>query len=343
MYLNLYNQVKTLFQAKGFRNAEILFKYYYQYLENTKKNIINKNEIDTCIYQFLATRSLSAQKIKVTIENALSIEEFFENAGFKTELYNRAKSEKNFFDTFYENFSETDKQQLIVQWIPSNGNRDMGQFEEILEKIHSEIPNISEFANSILSATNEANNLLEKEKLYDVFFKLNLPGEYDYALYSQQVISSICSTDIKIHTLGIDQYSLRGQFVKTEKLKETAIPFLFSIITNLNTYHIIFENILNLKIGIDKRQFDKQICDTSNCVSYISDYLIQSGDLDFYKTVISKLLDYTISIIKERFIMGINYQPKYLEILKVIDSQSNKKDFPEKVFDKLKSLLSSAS
>ena len=94
-----------------------------------------------------------------------------------------------------------------------------------------------------------------------------------------------------------------------------------------------------MKIGIDKRKFDDQIKSTTNCVLYIENYLLHSGDAAFYKVVTSKLLEYTIGIIGDRVVAGINNKAKYETLLKAIDA--NRGLLKGATLEKLDSLLNS--
>lgn len=339
-YQGLFNKVQQMFQFSNNKNASTWFKFYFHF--HDKK--ISSNNLETGIISIIATYfkvANNAKELRVNIEETKPVQEFIAlAANYENVIYIRAKSDTKFLKEFYEFFNDGKKQSLLESWIPKSAD----EFKEVLKSVDSDIPDKLKLGNRILAKTQTLSNIAEREGFYDSLFLLDLSkDEIGQTDFSGQIINIICNTDINLHKLGLKQYLENGKYVITQDLKNKAVPFIFSIISNLNAHHIIFGNILNLKIGINKKQFDKEICDTSNSVNYISDYLIQSGDLNFYKTVISKLLDYTISIIIERFIMGIAYQSKYLEMLKLIDNQSNNKNLTEKVLDKLKSLHSSAS
>ena len=112
---------------------------------------------------------------------------------------------------------------------------------------------------------------------------------------------------------------------------------MFSIITNLNGHHMIFKRILEFKIGIDKRSFDKRINETTNAVKQIENYLVHSGNAEFYKIVTSKLLDNTIGIIGDKVISRINDKTRYGSLLEAI--KMNKKLLKEDSKNKLESLI----
>ncbi|VXC27893.1 hypothetical protein [Maribacter litoralis] len=337
-YQGMFKKVQQMFLFSNNKNASTWFKFYFHFHDKKLSN----NNLETGIKTTIATYfkvTNNAKVLKDNIEEIKPVEEFIAlEANYENEIYSRAKSDTKYFNEFYEFFNDGKKQSLLESWIPKSAD----EFKEVLKSSDSDIPNKLKLGNRILQKTKTLSNINEREGFYDSFFVLDLSkDEISQTDFSGQIINIVCSTDVNLHQLGIKQYLENGKYVVTQDLKNKAVPFLFSIITNLNAYHKQFENILNLKIGIYKRQFDKEICDTSNSVEYISNYLIQSGNYNFYTTVISKLLDYTISIINERFITNINNQPKYLEMLKHIDNQSNKNKLPENVLDKLKSLISS--
>jgi len=283
IYQNLYNQVKANFSEQTYRHADIYFKYLHLFLSNLK-NILNKNDINTSIIQFLNNGSSGAQRIKSIIEGTTHFEIFFKNSAFKTTILNRAKTDLKFMEVYYNDFGDEERQGLICGWIPVNGNHNPNQLEQVLEKIEYSIPKMDDFAGKVLGSASRTNNLSEKEKLYEIFNNLEVSEEYDFSSYSQLIISNICTTDVNLHNLGIKQYTSHSEHIVKHNLKIKCGNFLKStLLVNVPQYHQQIKNIFTSDFGVEKSFINTALQDNPNIISSIVNYLVRSKDSEFFK------------------------------------------------------------
>jgi hypothetical protein len=258
---------------------------------------------------------------------------------FFTEIFNLCKTKPLFGIEFYTEFDVDKKQELIEFYVPINRNKTIPNLKQLLEGIDYDIPKKLEFSNKILKEAKTNTVHTEIKELYDIFFSSNLDEEtINSSDYSNQIISLICNSNAQLHKLGIEQFNENSDYVDYKELKEKVVPFLMSIITNLATYSQFFINILNLKIGIDKRFFDKELNNSTSYLAHINNYIVSNGNINFYSTIISKVKDETIMNINDHFIRSINYDVKFNSILKII--YDNKNLLSDDLHDKLSQLIS---
>jgi len=88
-----------------------------------------------------------------------------------------------------------------------------------------------------------------------------------------------------------------------------------SILGNPNSYHKQIQNIVINRLGITTTFVDKFIISNQAYINAISNYLINSGNLDYYKAITSKLNNSTVAMVNNNFINGINKHQKYYGIV----------------------------
>lgn len=333
-YQRLFNLITKIFVFSAYKHATIWFRFYFLFNDRGKfENNIEQDVFNGTI-NFIRN-SNNANQLKTCIESTMSIQEFYNKSrNYSNEIYNRASTNAEFAFVFYDTFSDKEKQAIVELW----SSKTKANFDSILVKVKQDIPDRVNLAKTILGHSRSQNNHNTKEGLFDSLFKLGLtPEELNGTIYSKLIINLICNTNINHHRLGVKLYNTKPEFIDTKALKEKAVPFLFSIITNLNGYNEIFQNILKLKIGIDKRNFDAMMGTTNNAIAHVSQYLTHSGDASFYEVVTSKLLGETIGIIGQKVVEVINSNGKYKDLLEAINR--DKGNLSETALNKLDSLI----
>ncbi len=184
---------------------------------------------------------------------------------------------------FYSCFDESKQQKIIEQWIPLNRNKNIVFFEEILNSINYQIPNSNQFANKLLNSAISSSNIDEKEKMYDLFFNIRVSNDYDYATYSNQIISNICSNDLNYQNFGLKQIEKHSKRINEYNLNEnTKKTLLKTYLPNVNQYHNHIKNYMTSSFGINKKAFNNEIRDNKAIRDLLVDYLVNTGDSDLF-------------------------------------------------------------
>ena len=334
-YQNLFNKVQETFRYDNYKNSSIWFKFYFFF--HDKKKFENQIENNVLTYTAALIRSSTSPiKLKETIEEVVKIEKFVALSNeYLNEIYIKSTSIPEFGIEFYNIFNDEKKQLIIESWTDKSAT----QFKEVLESVKSDIPDRLKLAKKILSVSSRQSNVSVRESLYESFFLLDLTKEeIEKTEYSNQIINLVCNTDINLHRIGISEFGESNKYVNKITLKEKAIPFLINLLGNLNSYYSYFISILSLKIGIDKRQFNEELKKNVNYIPYINNYIVSSGNVDFYNIIISKVKNETIKSINNHFINSISYNSKFNDILKII--YNNKTFLSDNFHDKFADLYS---
>mgnify|MGYP003146660093 CR=1 FL=1 len=316
-YQNLFNKIEQLFNFNNYKNASIWFKFYFYFRDKKKfTNNIESNVINH-VSAFIRTAQ-NPKSLKEVIESVLSIEDFLSVANnYLNELFNRCTGTPDFAIEFYSYFDETKKQNLIESWVSNNSNN----AKKVIEGINNDIPDKINLATKILARANSLNNNLnEKKAFFNLLLAINLTkSELSSIGYTNQVASLIFNTNINLHNFGIDQLEEHREFIDTKSLRPKAEAFMSSILGNPNSYHNQIQNIIINRLGITTTFVDKFIISNQSYINAISNYLINSGNLDYYRAIISKLNTSTITMVNNNFINGINKHQKYYGIVNHIN------------------------
>ncbi|WP_299362160.1 P-loop NTPase fold protein [Winogradskyella sp.] len=297
---NIYNLSKSIFIEGNYKNASLFLSYYYLF-ENHSEKSIDKNDVKNTISKFLNS-NIEAVQIKRDLTSSIGVKKLFENSNYLNIVFNRAKTSQDFIEQFYSYFDSTKQQELIEFWIPLNGSKDINVYEEILKNLKYNIPDSDKAANKMLANAGITNLLLEKEKIYDIVFNLDLSKEFDYTIYSNQIINLLCSTNLENHKLGFRQIDKHGKFVVKFDLKKKCEDTLKRrFLLNVNQYSTHIKNILEYKFGISKKEINDFIKENQKAKNSIIDYLIRSQSLDF------------LIILK-----GFLYKSNYVDLSKVL-------------------------
>ncbi len=342
-FQNIFTKVKTYFQHNNYQYSRIWFKFYFLFYYNSKGNSARKTDVINTISTSYIRDSNDPKELKKIISETIDFKEFIAlEANFLTEMFNLSKTKPLFAIEFYAEFDDSKKQKIIEFYIPVNQNKAIPSLKQVLEGIEYNIPNKLNFSNKILNATKTLTVHTERQELYNILFSSKLEEEIvNSSDYSNQIVGLICNNNAHLHQLGVTQFNENGDYIDKKKLKDKAIPFLMSIITNLAAYGQFFINILNLRIGIDKRYFDSELKNSASYLAYINNYIVSSGNVNFYNAIVSKVKDETILNINNHFIRSINYHNKYNGILKIIFE--NKNHLSDDLYDKLSQLISNIS
>ncbi|WP_318308523.1 hypothetical protein [Flagellimonas crocea] len=333
-YQQLFVQVKKVFGYGGYINSELWFKFFFLFKDKGKFQNNIEQEVLNGTINYIRNFS-NARIILASIEGVMPVTEFFsQETKYSNQIYTKASADFHFAENFYPYFSVERKKSLLEIWL----KKSLVNFNTLIKKFEDDVPDRLDLAKSIVSQLRVQNTAKAKREFFDSLFNIGLSEkEINSTTYSDQVISLICHSNVDYHNLGYQQYSERKKYIDLEKLKEKAFKFLISTIPNLNSHHIIFKNLLELKIGIDKRNFDKRISETPNSITQIENYLVNSGNAEFYKVLTSKLLDKTIGIIGDKVLSRVNEKNKYESLLKAI--KTNRKFLKEESKDKLDLLM----
>jgi hypothetical protein len=317
-YQNLFNKIEQLFAFNNYKNAATWFKFYFYFRD--KKKFTNNIESNVVTHVSTFIRTAKNQKIlKKTIEDELPVEEFTKiSNNYLNELYKKSIASPDFAIEFYPFFDDTKKQTLLESWVLKNSN----QATKVIKGINIEVPDVLGLANKIINRAKALNNnLSEKKAFLDLLFTLKLTKEEVLSTdYSKQVISLVFNTNIGLHNFGITELEEHRGYIDTKSMKPKAETFMNSILGNPNAYYKQIENIINSKVGITTTFIDKFIVSNRAYINATSQYLISSGNLDFYKSLTSKLNDSTISMITNTFINGISKNQKFYSIVNYIKS-----------------------
>lgn len=338
-FQSIFNTLKTYFQHNNYQYSKTWFKFYFFFYSNSKGNSVIKTDVINTISTSYFRNSNDPKNLKKIITETIDFNEFIAlEVSFLNEIFNLSKTKPLFAIEFYFEFDDIKKQQIIEFYIPVNRNKAIPSLKQVLEGIKYNIPNKLEFSNKILNATKSLTLHTERQELYNILFSSKLDEKTIKSTdYSNQIVGLICNNNVYLHQLGINQFNEYG-YVDKKILKDKAIPFLMAIISNLATFNQIFINILNLKIGIDKRNFDSELKNSTSYLAHINNYIVSSGNLNFYNCIISKVKDETILSINDHFIRTINYYNKYNGIIKII--YENKNLLSDNLHDKLSQLIS---
>lgn len=300
-FQQLYNEIKAAFVEQNYKNALTYFRYYYLFSNNLKNNIINFNDIINFISQYLNS-SQTPDNIKKTISTFTSVKLLFENLTYRDVIFNRAKTQHDFAKEFYLDFDKQKQQELIEQWVPLNGSKDFNIFEDILENIKFKVPEPNKLAIKLLNSTGRSNLLAEKEKLYNLFFKINLSKEFDYSTYSQQIIANICSTNIDYHNLGMKQLEVnRNRIIEFDLKTNCEKALITNFLPNVTQYHQQIANLLNIGIGM-KKVLNDTIRDNPNIRNTIVNYLMTAGSNTFFSVLKPNLFKTNYLLISKQFL-----------------------------------------
>ncbi len=334
------SQVKAFFQHNNHQYASIWFRFYFLYYSNSKDKSARKTDVINTIATPFIRSSNKPEELRRTISDCIDLKEFMAlETNFFTEIFNLCKTKPLFGIEFYNEFDVDKKQELIEFYVPINRNKTIPNLKQLLEGIDYDIPKKIEFSNKILKEAKTNTVHTEIKELYDIFFSSNLDEKIiNSSDYSNQIISLICNSNAQLHKLGVEQFIKNSDYIDYKELKEKVIPFLLTIITDLVTYSHFFINILNLKIGINKRFFDKELNKNTSYLAHINNYIVSSGNINFYNTIISKVKDETIININDHFIRSISYDVKFNSILNII--YGNKNLLSDDLHNKLSQLIS---
>jgi len=339
-YQSVFTKVKTYFQYNNYQYSNYWFKFYLLFYYNSKGDGTRKTDVITTLSTSYIRGSNNPIELKRTITETIDIKGFINlETNFLTEIFNLCKTKPLFAIEFYDEFDDNKKQQIIEFYIPVNRNKAIPDLKQVLGGIGYNIPNKLEFSNKILNATKTLTVHTERQELYDILFSSKLNEEIiNSSDYSNQIVGLVCNNNANLHQLGINQFNEHSTHVDKKDLKEKAIPFLMSIITNLAAYSQFVINILNLKIGIYKKSFDSELKKSTSYLAHINNFIVSSGNLDFYNIIGSKVNDETMLNINDHFIRSITYHNKYNSILKIIFD--NKNLLSNELHDKLSQLIS---
>lgn len=333
-------QVKTYFQYNNHQYSKLWFRFYFLYYFNTKDSGTRKTDVINAITNQFIRTSNNPKELKETISYFIDFNEFLDlETNFFNEIFKLSKTKPLFAIEFYTVFDEDKKQELIEFYIPVSRDKAIPNLKQVLEGIDYDIPKKIEYSNKILDATKTLSVHTEREELYIILFSSKLDDDIiNSSDYSNQIVGLICNNNANLHQLGINQYNEHSEFVDKKELRDKVIPYLMTLITNLATYNQYFINILNLRIGIDKRNFDDELKNSTSYLAHINNYNVSSGNLNFYNIIISKVKNDTVVSINDHFIRSINYHNKYDDILKLIFD--NKNLLSDSLHDKLSQLIS---
>ncbi|MDA0176605.1 MULTISPECIES: hypothetical protein [Mesoflavibacter] len=339
-YQSIYTTIKTYFKYNNYQYSNYWFKFYFLFYFNHKGNNARKTDAINTISSSYIRLANDPKELKEIISETIDFECFMKlESNFQTEIFNLCKTKPPFAKEFFSEFSVEKKQQILEFYIPVNRNKAIPSLKQLLEAIDYNIPNELEFVNKVLNSTKTLTIHTERKELYDILFNSKIDSEtIKTSDYSNQIIGLICNTNANLHELGISEFNEHSVYVDKQKLKDKAIPFLLKLITNLAAYGQFYVNILNLKIGIDKTYFDSELKKSTSYLAHINNYIVSSGNLRFYNSIVSKVKEETVLNINDHFIRSINYHNKYDGILKIIFE--NKNLLSDDLHDKLSKLIS---
>lgn len=331
-YQNLFNIIERLFSFNNYKNAATWFRFYFYFRDKKKfTNNIESNVISH-ISAFIRTTQ-NPKSIREVIESVLSVKKFVSVANnYLNELYKRSTASPDFAIEFYSCFNEAKKQNLLDSWMLHNSNN----AKKVIEGINNDIPDKLNLATKIMNRVNSLNsNLNEKKAFLDILFTLGLSkSEISSIDYSNQIASLIFNNNINLHNFGITQLQEHRDFIDTKSFRPKAETFMNSILGNPNSYHKQTQNIIKNRLGITTAFVDKFIISNQAYINAISNYLINSGNLDYYRAITSKLNDSTINTVNNNFINGINKHQKYYGIVNHIND-----NFYDSLADNLKTKI----
>ena len=342
-FQSIFNTVKTYFNYNNYQYSKTWFKFYFLFYSYPKGNSARKTDVISTISTSYIRGSNAPKGLNITISETIDFKDFIAlETNFLTEIFNLCKTKPLFAIEFYAVFDDIIKQEIIEFYIPINRNQTIPNLKQVLDGIEYNIPNKLQFSDKILSAAKVPAMDRERHELYNILFSSKLEEEIiNSSDYSNQVVGLICNNNARLHQLGIIQFNENGNYVDKKRLKDAAIPFLMSIITNLPAYGQFFINILNLRIGIDKRHFDSELKNNTSYLAHINNYNVSSGNVNFYNAIVSKVKDETVLNINNHFIRSINYHNRYNGILKIIFE--NKNLLNDALHDKLSQFISNIS
>lgn len=315
-YQNLFNKIEQLFVFNNYKNAATWFKFYFYFRDKKKfTNIIESNVI-THVSKFIRTFP-SPKLLKEIIESELPVGDFIQIvSNYLNELYKKSVAFPDFAIEFYPFYDDNKKQALLESWVLKNSN----QANKVIKGITKEVPNNLSLANKLINRANSLNNSLSEKKAFlDLLFTLKLTKkELLSTEYSNQVISLVFNTNIDLHNFGITELQEHREYIDTKIMKPKAEIFMNSILGNPNAYHKQIQNIIKSKLGITTAFIDKFITSNQVYINATTQYLIASGNFDFYMAIISKLNKSTINTINNGFVNGINKNQKYNGIVNYI-------------------------
>jgi hypothetical protein len=317
----LYDRVKIAFQYSNYSHQETWFKFYVFYQSHHKEIPAIKTDVINVINAFIQN-SPDPKKLIKTISQAMDMKDFLsiDSNHFSNKIFSICRNKIQFAKSFYSDFDNQKRQSLIEFYVPVNNNKPISNFKTFIEAISYDVPDKLSLANKILTSTRTLNNQVEVKQFFKILLNLELDeSEISSTDFELQITKLILNTNIQLHQAGVELFDDSKRYLDIKKLKDKAIIFLISHITNLNSYHIHFSNILNLKIAITKIEFSKRIKGNQSNLNYIKGYLVTSGNVRLYNAIISKLTDELILEINNHIISSISYNEKYREIIMKID------------------------
>jgi len=302
LFEQLYREIKALFIEQNYKNVLIYFRYYYLFSNNLKDNIINFNDLTNVISQYLNSRQ-SPDNIKKTISTITNTKLLFVNLTYRNVIFNRSIAEHDFAKEFYFEFDKQKQQELIELWVPLNGKKDFNLFEDILENIEFKVPEPNKLANKLLNTIGLSDLLAEKDKLFNLLFKINLSKDFNYSIYSKHVISNICSTNIDYHNLGINQLEKhRNRVVEFDLKSNCEKTLLNTFLPNASKYHQQITNLLSTSIGINKKVINDIIKDNPSIRDSIVNYLLIAGNNLFFSALKPILFKNNYLLVSKQFL-----------------------------------------
>ncbi|TYA74239.1 hypothetical protein [Seonamhaeicola marinus] len=335
-YLNLFNEVKSLFQADSYKYADTWLRFFMFYEGKNKFANAIENEIVSIPRNYIRSNQ-DAKGLLKALSSFSDVKKFMNtHSNFLNEVFSKSSSDSKFAYEFYEYFPDNKKQQLLESWVPVNGNKLMSHLKQILVKAKDNIPNKLNLGNKVLGSTRNRHYAQEKRESFDLFTSLNLTEEeVSTTDYSSQVIDLICNTSIDMHRVGISELKANKKYIKSPDLKLAVENFLSTCFQNVQAYHPHVESIFTNKTGVDRRFVDKLINNNINYQNQIYSFLISRGDSNFYRILSTKISDSTNKSICEKFINEINYQAKYKSLIESIYKRRLELSLEENVISKL--------
>lgn len=335
----LFDRIKIVFQYNNYSHQETWLKFYLFYYSNQKEIPAVKTEVINVINTFIQN-STDPKRLRKTISMSIEVRNLMKlDNHFSNTIFSLCRNKLQFAIEFYYDFDSQKRQSLIEFYVPTNNNKSILNLNDFLKGIEYDIPNKLSFANKILIYVRNLTTINEIKLSYETLINLKLDeSEMNSTNFELQMTQLILNTNIEFLKVGVHLYNKSKKYFDIKKLKDEAVTFLLSRITNLNSYHFHFSRLLNLKIALNKVEFSNKIKGTESNLNYIKQYVVSSGNVIFYNAIISKFTEELILEINNHIISNIPKNQKYKDIITEISN--NKKFLKVQLYERLKDLAS---
>lgn len=298
--VELYGYFTNNFTNPNLENAGFYFGFVHRFRQLGIHNQTTLNATNQCITLLLNSETNPREMVGI-IEKTVPLADFLKEKEYFDIIHKRVSREYAFLELFFPLFSEALQEEILLNWV--DHPKELLPF---LQTIDYQVSDADTMADKILTTAETITNIEKLSALYEMLLGLKTSTDYSFAKYSEQIINLIISQDEALQEFGLDAFKNHSDKINAPDLQQQCENVLQNtFFQNCSVFAGNIKNIFRSNFVGNKKFLNEIVSKNETIYGNILNYLIASGDLDFFSMIKNHLSKPVYITFSKRFILGI--------------------------------------